>query len=153
DAAKALRAPSAGRAAHGAVERAGPLIVGQRPDGEALDAARRHVRPAGVEQFAAEPDALEMRAHIDFVDFALYLQHGRAVPAEAGIAHDLIAGGQDDDATAARNRVFPPGCAAPLDHALQIAARNDAAIGIAPGFVVHLGDFAAIARAGRADID
>src|SRR5579859_5087541 len=70
---------------HAAAERAikfgGGIVVRERPDHHALQAALRQIALGGGEQAAAEAEALEFRAQIKLVDFAFEMQAAGAVAA------------------------------------------------------------------------
>src|SRR5450755_2839895 len=60
------------------------IVVRQRPDHHALQAALQQGTPCGGEQPAAEAEALKFRAQIEFVDLAFEVQAARAVAAVIG---------------------------------------------------------------------
>ena len=87
-------------AAERAIEFHRRLVVGQRPDHEALQAALHQILARGGEQSAAEAEPLEFRTQIKLVDFAVIEQAARAVAAVIGVAGDRLAELQDGDAAA-----------------------------------------------------
>src|SRR5258708_18796879 len=90
-AAKALRGSRDRLAAERTVELHRGLVVGQRPDHQALQSALRQIAPRRGEQPAAETQALILRAQIQLVDLAVIEQAARAVAAVVGVARDVVA--------------------------------------------------------------
>ena len=76
------------------------LVVRQRPDHEALQAALREVAARRREQLAAEAQPLEFRPQVKLVDLAVVVEAARAVAAVVGVARDRIAEGEDGDPAA-----------------------------------------------------
>src|SRR5947207_2825855 len=81
-------------AAARAVEADRRLVVGQRPDHQAVQSALHEVATRGGEQLAAEAETLEFRPQIKLVDLAVVVQAARAVAAVVGVARDAIAESQ-----------------------------------------------------------
>src|SRR6195256_6901052 len=116
-------------ATEGAVKLRRDMVVGERPDPHALQAALQQVAPCGSEQPAAEAETLKFRPQIKLVDLAFEVQAARAVAAVIGITRDLVAEHQHADAAALADRAVPPLRAAAGDQLLQLGAGNDALIG------------------------
>src|SRR6478672_11920216 len=140
-------------AAKRAIELGRQIIVGKRPDYHALQAALRQIASRGIEQAAAEAEALEFRAQIKLVDLAFEVQAAGAVAAVIGIARDLVAEHQHADAAALADRAVPPLRAAAVDQLFQLGARNDAPIGRTPGFVMGRRHRGCIRSFGRPNLD
>src|SRR3979411_1288383 len=125
---------------HAAAERPvklrGGIVVGQRPDRHALEAALQQIASRGGKQPAAEAETLKFRPQVKLVDFAFEMQAACAVAAVIGIASDLVTENQHAAAPAPADRAVPPLGAAAVDQLLQLGAGNDALISGAPGFVV-----------------
>src|SRR5882762_6403563 len=102
-------------AAEGAVKLRRGIVVGERPDHHALQAALQQVASCGSKQPAAEAETLKLRSQIKLVDLAFKVQAARAVAAVIGIARDLVAEHQHADATALADRAVPPLRAATVD--------------------------------------
>src|SRR5882762_1298883 len=68
-------------AAERAVELRRGIVVGERPDHHALQAALQQVAPCGGEQPAAEAETLKFRPQIKLVDLAFEVQAARTVAA------------------------------------------------------------------------
>src|SRR4051812_48532526 len=111
-------------AAEAPVEAAGALIVGERPDDQALDVVAGEIAPDGIEQPPAEADALIFGAQVEFEDLALERQAGGAIAAIGRVAGDDAAEREHHDPRLAVDGMLPPARAAPLDHALEVLARN-----------------------------
>src|SRR5260370_17471223 len=108
------------------------MVVGERPDDHAFQAALQQVASCGGEQPAAEAEALKLGAQIKLVDLAFEMQAARAVAAVIGIARDLFAEHQHADAAALADRAIPPLRAAAGVQLLHLATGNDALIGRPP---------------------
>src|ERR1043165_7081111 len=67
------------------------VVVGERPDHQALQSALRQIAPRRREQPPAETQPLKFRAEIELVDLAVVEQAARAVAAVVGVARDAIA--------------------------------------------------------------
>src|SRR5580693_8248732 len=109
-------------AAEGTIELGRGIVVGQRPDHHALQAALQQVAPRCSEETAAEAEALEFRPQIKLVDLAFEVQAARAVAAVVGVARDLVAEYQHADAAALADCRVPPLRAAAVDQLLQFSA-------------------------------
>src|SRR5882724_1706663 len=72
-------------ATEGAVKLRRGIIVGERPDHHALQAALQQVASCGSKQPAAEAETLKFRPQIKLVDLAFEVQAARAVAAVIGI--------------------------------------------------------------------
>src|SRR5262249_48944648 len=137
-----LAAERFGRACHGlsaqrAIELDGWLVVGQRPDHQALDAALGEVTPRRAEQAAAETKALVLWAQIELVDLALVGEAAGAVAAVVGVARNSVAEHEQRDAAALADRAIPPRCTAPIDQAVQLKSGDDPLISGAPSLVMR----------------
>ena len=84
--AETLRGAGDRLAAERLVELHRRIVVGQRPDHEALQSALGEVAARRGEQPAAEAQALVLRAQIELVDLAVVEQAARAVAAVVGVA-------------------------------------------------------------------
>src|SRR5215472_16761488 len=136
-----------------AVEADRRLVVRERPDHQALQAALHQVAPRRGEQLAAEAEALEFRPQVKLVDLAVVIQAARAIAPVIGITGHAFAECQHRDPAALANRAVPPCRAAPVDQLVELRPRNDALIRASPGFVVRRGDGRSIGRLGAADFD
>ena len=151
--AEPLRGARDRAAAQRAIELDRGLVVRQRPDHEALQAALREVAARRREQLAAEAEPLEFRPQIELVDLAVVVEAARAVAAVVGVARDRIAEREDRDAAALADGAVPPVRPAAVDQPLELRARDDALIGGPPGVVMRRGDRRCIGRLGAADLD
>ena len=140
-------------AAEPAIEADRALVVGQRPDDESSVSVAFEILAGRLEHPPAETAALAGRRQIELEDLPAIAERGHAVAPVADVADDAVAELEHEERRAARNRRAPPGRATAGDHPLELATRNDAAIGFAPRLVVHLGDIALVAQTGRADGD
>src|SRR6185437_13023514 len=129
------------------------IVVRERPDYHALQAALGEVALGGGEQAAAEAEALEFRTQIQLVDFAFEMQAAGTVAAVIGIACDLLAKHQHADAAALADGRIPPLRAAAVDQLFQLGARDDALISRAPGFVMGGRYRGSIRSLGRPNLD
>ena len=116
-------------AAERAVEFDRRLVIRQRPDDQALQAALRQVAPRRGEQLAAKAEPLELGPQVELVDFAVVVQAARAVAAVVGIAGDVVAERQDGDPAAFADGAVPPVRAAAVDQLVELGTGNDALIG------------------------
>ena len=71
-----------------AIELAGIVVLGERPDDDAVEAEPGQLAPRGEEQPRAEADALILGQEIDLVDLALLDEVAGAVRPERRIAAD-----------------------------------------------------------------
>ena len=138
--AEPLRGAGHGLAAECAIELHRRIVVGQRPDHQALQAALAEVAARRGEQAAAEAEALILGAQIKLVDLAVVEQAARAVAAVVGVARDLVAERQQRDAAALADRAVPPVGTAARDQLVEFDSGDDALIGGAPSLVVSLRD-------------
>src|SRR5262245_2530548 len=102
------------------------IVIGERPDHHALEAALPEVAARGIEQPAAEAEALKFGSQIELVDFAFEMQAAGAIAAVIGVTRHLVAEHQHADAAAFANRAVPPLRATTIDQLLQLGAGNDA---------------------------
>src|SRR5229473_1989235 len=112
------------------------LVVRERPEHQALQAALHQVAPRRGEQLAAEAEALEFRPQIELVDLAVVVQAAGAVATIVGVAGDAFAERQHRDPAALADGAVPPLRAAPVDELLELGPRDDALIGAAPSLVM-----------------
>src|SRR6185436_18728326 len=89
------------------------LVVGQRPDHQALEPALREVAPRRSEQPPPETQPLEFGAKVKLVDLAIVEQAARAIAPIVRIARDAIAELQERDAAPLGDGVLPPARSAP----------------------------------------
>src|SRR5262249_54196900 len=111
-------------AAERAIEFGGGIVVGERPDHHALQAALREVALGRGEQAAAEAEPLELGTQIELVDLTFEMQAAGAVAAVIGVTRDLVAEYQHADAAALADRRVPPLRAAAVDELLELSAGN-----------------------------
>src|SRR6266487_2679050 len=113
------------------------LVVRERPDHQALQAALHQVASRRGEQLAAEAEALEFRPQVELVDLAVVIQAARAIAPVIGVTGHAFAECQHRDSAAFANRAVPPCRAAPVDQLVELRPWNDALIRTPPGFVVR----------------
>src|SRR5207249_10955986 len=129
------------------------LVVGERPDDEALQPALRKVAPRRREQAAAKPQPLKFRAEVKLVDFAVVKKTACAIAAVIRITGNAIAELQQRDAAALGDGVLPPAGSAAADQLFQLGAGDDAAVGCPPGGVVGGRDQCGVGGLGAANLD
>src|SRR5690606_40722437 len=95
-------------AAERAIEFNGRLVVGQRPDHHALQAALPEILARGIEQAAAETQTLKLGPQVKLVDLAVIEKAAGAVASVIGVAGNLLAELQERDAAAFADRGIPP---------------------------------------------
>src|SRR5450830_1250810 len=139
-------------AAERAIEFHRPLVVGERPYNQALQAALDQILARGGKQAAAEAEALVFRTQVQLVDLAVIEQAARAVAPVIGVAGDAVTELQDGDAAALADGAVPPIRPAPVDQLVELVARDDALIGRAPCLVMCLGDVHRIGCLGAAHL-
>ena len=140
-------------AAERAIELDGRIVVGQRPDHQAAQAALGEIAPGRGEQPAAEAQALEFRPQVEFIDLAVVGEAAGAVAAVIGVTGDALGEHQERDAAALADGGFPPGRSAPADQLLEFRAGDDAAICRTPGVIVGLRDGHGVDGLGPANLD
>src|ERR1700687_288033 len=140
-------------AAERAIELDGRIVVGQRPNHQAAQAALGEIAPGRGEQPAAEAQALEFRPQIEFIDLAVVGEAARAVAAVIGVAGDALGEHQQRDAAALADGGLPPGRAAPADQLLELRTGDDAAICRAPSLIVGLRDGHGVGSLRPANLD
>ena len=107
-----LRPEALGRARHhaaaqGPVEFGRGIVIRQRPDDHALEAALHQVAAGCGEQATPEAETLEFRTQIQLVNLAVEMQAAGAVAAVVGIARDLVAEDQNADTATLADRAVP----------------------------------------------
>src|SRR5262249_34330431 len=140
-------------AAERAGEGGGRLVVRQRPDHQAWQAALPEVAACGGKELASEAEALEFRPQVELVDLAVVVEAARAVAAVVGVAGDAFAEGEHCNPAALAGRAVPPLPAAPIDQLVELGPRDDALIRAPPGIVVSRRNRRRIGRLGAADFD
>src|SRR5580704_15246517 len=124
-----------------AIEADGALVLRQRPDDNGPIAVAGQILARRLEHAPPEAAALALRRQVELEDLAAVAERRNAVPPVADIADDRPAEFEHEQGRPARDRQAPPRRAAARDHPLELASGNDAAIGLAPGGVMHGGDF------------
>src|SRR5262245_22277095 len=89
--AELLRRARHGAAAERAIELDRRLVVGQRPDHQALEPALRKIAAGGGEKTAPEAQPLKLRPQVDLVDLAVIKQAARPVASVIGVAGNAVA--------------------------------------------------------------
>src|SRR5262245_8780269 len=117
---------------------AGAGIAEQRPDDQTVEPSHVKRMAAALKQMLAEPQALVEGIEVEFVDFAL-VAPALARVAEGGIAGHRTAHVQHQGAVAGFHGVAPPFRGALAHHAVEMALRDDAAIGKQPGLPENVG--------------
>src|SRR5882757_5972747 len=140
-------------AAERAIEADRGLVVRQRPDHQALQAALLQVASRRREQPTAEAEPLEFRSQIKLVDLAIVVEAAGAIAAVVGVAGDAIPERQHGDAATFADGAVPPLRAAPIDELVQLGSRDDALVSTLPGFVVSRGYRRCIGRLSATDFD
>jgi len=106
-----------------------------------------------LKETAAEAKPLKLRSDVEFEYFALKRESWNAIAPVGRISCDGLIEIEHDKARSPRNGVLPPPWPAPGDHLLQLSARDDAPIGVAPGRIMHLSDFRRVLCARSTDCD
>ena len=119
-------------------------VVRERPHDHALQPAVVEILACCGKQTAAEPEALELRPQINFVDLAVIKQAARAVASVICVARNPVAKLENGDAAAFTDSRLPPVRTAPVDQLFELIARDDTLIGRAPRLVVRLGNVRSI---------
>src|SRR5262245_4119992 len=78
-------------AAKVAVEIDRDLVVGQRPDHQAVHAALSEIAPRRLKQLAAKAKTLKFGSQIKLINLAVVIQAARAIATVIGIARDCVA--------------------------------------------------------------
>ena len=119
------------------IKGAGPIIVGQRPDGDAPGAAVAQIVAHGPEQARAEAKPLIFGREVKLIDLALRRDGAVAAAAVGRIAGDRLADIEHDERASAADGREPPARAASGDHLAQGEGGNDALIRFTPSRIEH----------------
>jgi hypothetical protein len=121
------------------IELQGILIIGQCPNEKGRIAVIGEILTRRSKKLLAEAEALKFRCYIKFEDFAPVGHGGHAIASVARIAADRLVEIEDNETRPAHDRGVPPARSPARDHLLELASGDDAAIGLSPGGIMHLG--------------
>src|SRR5262245_18388468 len=117
---------------------AGTGIAEQCPDDEAVEPTQVERVPAALEQVLAESRALIERIQIKFVNFAL-IAHTLARVAERRVARNRAPDVEHQRAVTGLHGITRPVRRALAHHAVEMAMRDNSAIGEQPGLLEDIG--------------
>src|ERR1700722_7282520 len=111
----------------------------------------RQILARSVEHTPSEAATLALRRQVEFEDLTAIAKRWHPVAPVADIADDGIAEFEHQQRRPARDREPPPLRTSARDHPLELPARDDAPIGLAPRRIMHGRDLALVAESRRAD--
>src|ERR1700722_38449 len=111
----------------------------------------RQILARSLEHAPPEAATLALRRQVEFEDLATIAERWNPIAPIADIADDGIAELEHQQRRAGCDREPPPLRASARDHPLELPARDNAPIGLAPCRVMHGRDFALVAETRSAD--
>ena len=111
----------------------------------------RQILASRLEHAPSETTPLALRRQIKLKDLAAVAERRHAIASIAHIADDQIAEFEHQKGRPARDGETPPGRTSARDHALELPARNNPPIGLAPRRVMYGRNFALVAESRSAN--
>src|SRR3984885_5061963 len=111
----------------------------------------RQILARSVKHTPSEATTLALRRQVEFEDLAAIAERWNPVATIADVADDGIAEFEHQQRRPARDREPPPPRTSACDHPLELPARDDAPIGLAPRRIMHGRDLVLVAESRRAD--